>query len=70
MVRLGCWSAINLDGGGSSTMVVENAETGMLDLKNRPSDGHDFVLPLSVERPVANVVGVRVKGRAATTGVR
>jgi hypothetical protein len=62
MVKLGCDRAINLDGGGSSTMVVRDPKTGLVELKNRPSDGHDFFLPLSVERPVANVLGVRVTG--------
>lgn len=61
MARLGCERAMNLDGGGSSTMVMRDAKTQLIEVKNRPSDGHDFVLPLSVERPVANVLGVRIK---------
>lgn len=61
MVRLGAWSAINLDGGGSSTMLLRDPQTGKLQLMNRPSDGNDFAFPLSVERPVANVLGVRWK---------
>jgi hypothetical protein len=61
MVRLGCDQAMNLDGGGSSTMVVRDPKTQSAEVKNRPSDGHDFVLPLSVERPVANVLGVKIK---------
>jgi hypothetical protein len=61
MLRLGCDRAMNLDGGGSSTMVMRDPKTQLLEVKNRPSDGHDFVLPLSVERPVANVLGVRIK---------
>jgi hypothetical protein len=32
MVRLGCWDAMNLDGGGSTTMLVHG------DVVNRPSD--------------------------------
>ena len=35
---LGCCKAINLDGGGSSTMVVAGAD-GALEVKNNPSDG-------------------------------
>jgi len=61
MVKLGCDRAINLDGGGSSTMVLRDPATDLIEVKNRPSDGHDFVLPLSIERHVANVLGVRVK---------
>jgi hypothetical protein len=64
MVRLGCWSAINLDGGGSSTLVTRNPKTGRHEVRNRPSDGHDLPVSLSVERPVANALGVRVAKQA------
>jgi hypothetical protein len=37
MAELGCAEAINLDGGGSSVMLLEDA-TGNLEIKNRPSD--------------------------------
>lgn len=60
MVRLGCWSAINLDGGGSSTLVTRDPETGDRAVRNRPSDGNDLPVALSIERPVANVLGVRI----------
>lgn len=43
LLELGCTQAINLDGGGSSTMVVRG------DVVNRPSD-------LAGERPVANAL--------------
>jgi len=43
--------AINLDGGGSTTLYIE-AEGG---IQNRPSDGH--------ERVVVNQLGFRLKGR-------
>lgn len=62
MIRLGCSEAINLDGGGSSTLVMRDSETGQPRVMNRPSDGHDFVIPISVERPVACVLGVRIAG--------
>lgn len=58
MLDLGCVSAMNLDGGGSSVMIVrENHEA---KIKNLPSDGSDFILPLSIERPVAFALGIRV----------
>jgi len=60
MLRLGCHNAINLDGGGSSTMITRDPATKEPQLASRPSDGHDFIIPLSVERPVANVLGVRI----------
>lgn len=43
LVRLGCWDAINLDGGGSTTMVVRG------EVVNRPSD-------LAGPRTVANAI--------------
>lgn len=62
MVKLGCEEAMNLDGGGSSTMVMRDPKTAKPQVLNRPSDGHDFAVPLGVERSVANVLGVSVDG--------
>lgn len=52
MLRLGCDSALNLDGGGSTTLVMRQPPGGELRILNRPSDGR--------ERAVANVLGVLV----------
>jgi exopolysaccharide biosynthesis protein len=52
MLRLGCTDALNLDGGGSTTLVVRDPESGEEKVVNRPSDGH--------ERSVADVLGVEV----------
>jgi Phosphodiester glycosidase len=52
----GCWKAICLDSGGSATMVVRKGETW--PVINKPSDGHDLLIPLSIERPVANALGI------------
>lgn len=52
MIRLGCTDALNLDGGGSTTLVMRNTTTGKLAVVNTPSDRR--------ERPVANVLGIRV----------
>ena len=38
MLSLGARDALNLDGGGSTTMVVENPQTRQLAIVNRPSD--------------------------------
>jgi exopolysaccharide biosynthesis protein len=46
---LGARDAINLDGGGSSTFVLRDAD-GVMRIQNRPSD--------KVERPVSNVLAV------------
>jgi exopolysaccharide biosynthesis protein len=70
MLRLGCWSAIQLDGGGSTTLVMYDPDNDRYNVINRPSDGHDLPLPISVERAVANVLGVKVDkkpGRGAAT---
>ncbi len=46
----GVYNAINLDGGGSTTMVAKNFATGEVELKNTPSDGS--------MRYVSNAVGI------------
>jgi hypothetical protein len=65
MIRLGCTSAIQLDGGGSTTLVMFDAASSRYEVINRPSDGHDLLLPISVERAVANVLGIRVDKKPA-----
>ena len=52
MLDLGCDSALNLDGGGSTVMVLRDPKTGEQEILNNPSDGR--------ERAVANVLGVDV----------
>lgn len=49
MKRLGCWDAMNLDGGGSSTLVVKGEE-GKPKILNSPSGGS--------QRSVGNHLGV------------
>jgi hypothetical protein len=66
MLRLGCSDAINLDGGGSSTLVLRSGKDNAVRVMNRPSDGHDLAIPLSLERAVAAVLGARVKAAPAT----
>lgn len=53
MLSLGCESAINLDGGGSSTLVYRDRNTKKLKVVNSPSD--------TKERSVADILGVTVK---------
>ncbi|MEO5936900.1 MAG: phosphodiester glycosidase family protein, partial [Terriglobales bacterium] len=57
MVRMGAYTAINLDGGGSSTLVIRD-DKGELKVMNRPSDGK--------ERAVANVLGLTFKKNRTT----
>jgi exopolysaccharide biosynthesis protein len=55
MIRLGCTAAINLDGGGSTTLVYRNPENKKLAIVNSPSD--------SKERSVADVLGVTINAK-------
>jgi exopolysaccharide biosynthesis protein len=55
MIRLGCTAAINLDGGGSTTLVYRDPETRKLAIMNSPSD--------TKERSVADVLGVTINAK-------
>jgi len=57
MRSLGCWNAVNLDGGGSSIMMVADRE-GVPEVVNRPSTR---VGGFSIHRPVPVIVGIRTK---------
>lgn len=50
MIHQGCVAAINLDGGGSTTLVYRNPQNKKLQVLNSPSD--------TKERSVADVLGV------------
>ncbi|MBL8512958.1 MAG: phosphodiester glycosidase family protein [Betaproteobacteria bacterium] len=65
MKRFGAYDAINLDGGGSTTMVVKDPRTGAFSVANRPSDQSTLKLPVLMERPVADVIGIAVDWNAA-----
>lgn len=58
MKKQGCYDALNLDGGGSTELVMRNPETGELQVMNRPSDGR--------ERAVGNVLGISIRGSRRT----
>ncbi len=55
LIEYGVYTAMNMDGGGSSTLVIEN-ERGKAEVLNSPIDSH---IP-GRERPVANHLGVYV----------
>ncbi len=61
MLSLGCKDALNLDGGGSSEMVMRDAKTGQLRVLNQPSDGR--------ERAIANALGISIRGSLRVPGV-
>jgi exopolysaccharide biosynthesis protein len=52
MLKYGCTSAVNLDGGGSSVLAIRDPQSHQMTILNHPSDGR--------ERAVANVLGVTV----------
>ncbi len=61
MIDFGCESALNLDGGGSTTLVIRKPTPAGDQWKvvNTPSDGSESPIPLSIERPVPYVLGFR-----------
>lgn len=63
LFRLGAWDALNLDGGGSTAFVVKDPYTGAHGLLNKPSDGLPSLPWQGVERPVIDVIGVKVDAR-------
>lgn len=61
MVELGAYNALNLDGGGSSTLVVREPGSEQLEIANSPSDGG--------ERPVPNGLAILApEGSGRLTG--
>ena len=66
LLKLGCFDALMLDGGGSSTMVMRDPDGKTFRLMNHPSDGHELPLDLSIERPVADSVGIVIKEDTTT----
>ena len=60
MVELGCWHALNMDGGGSSIMGLADEE-GRLRVVNSPSDRRDGKIRI---RPLPMVLTIRAKGGA------
>jgi hypothetical protein len=59
----GAFNALLLDGGGSSTLVMRN-NLGKADVVNLPSDGHDLPVSLSIQRCVADALGVVIDDAA------
>jgi hypothetical protein len=59
MLKAGAWNAVNLDGGGSTTLIMRDPASRKLMVVNSPSDRR--------ERAVANVVGIRIEGPLPST---
>ncbi|MFG2001028.1 phosphodiester glycosidase family protein [Spirillospora sp. NPDC048911] len=62
MREAGAHNAINLDGGGSSTMLAREPGQARGQVENQPSDG--------AERPTPNGIGLYAKGSGRLTGFR
>jgi hypothetical protein len=59
--EFGASEGINLDGGGSTTMVVKDAVTGVHAIVNKPSETFSLQPQVdSVQRPVLDVLGVQI----------
>ena len=61
MRGFGATDAINLDGGGSTSIVLKDPHTGVFTVANQPSDTSTLEIPVAIERPVADVIGIKVE---------
>lgn len=61
MRGFGASDAINLDGGGSTSIVLKDPHTGVFTVANQPSDTSTLGIPVAIERPVADVIGIKVE---------
>lgn len=61
MQTLGASHALNLDGGGSTALVVKDPGTGVFAVANQPSDTSISVPNVRIERPVADVIGISIR---------
>ena len=58
MRKLGAYDAVNLDGGGSTAMVIKDFRTGTFGVANSTSEMSTEGFPVRMERPVADVIGI------------
>lgn len=61
MQSLGAYHALNLDGGGSSALVIKDPGTGVFAVANQPSDTSGSLPNVRIERPVADVIGITLR---------
>ena len=60
MQTLGAFHALNLDGGGSTALVIKDPGTGVFAIANQPSDTSNSMPNVHIERPVADVIGIAI----------
>jgi hypothetical protein len=63
MRKLGAYDAVNLDGGGSTAMVIKDLRTGVFGVANSTSEMSTEGFPVRMERPVADVIGISLSPR-------
>ena len=61
MQSLGAHHALNLDGGGSTALVVKDPASGVFAIANQLSDASIGFPALKIERPVVDVIGIVVR---------
>ena len=61
MQTFGAHHALNLDGGGSTALVIKDPGTGVFAVANQPSDTSITLPNVHIERPVADVIGISVR---------
>ncbi len=61
MQEAGAHDAINLDGGGSTAMIIKDPTSGKYVVANRPSDRAGVDVSAANERAVIDVIGVRLQ---------
>lgn len=59
--KLGAHDALNVDGGGSTAMVVKDLRTGTHGIANQVSELSTTGEGVRMERPVADVIGIRLR---------
>ncbi|WP_418790803.1 phosphodiester glycosidase family protein [Phosphitispora sp. TUW77] len=66
MISIGAWTALNLDGGGSSTMSVRQLGEESASLVNKPVYGSERSIPTAIgilsTAPAADFAGLRITG--------
>lgn len=61
LIQFGAHNAINLDGGGSTSLVIKDPGSGAFAIANQPSDSSALKFPVRFERPVVDVVGIKIE---------
>ena len=61
MLSLGAHHALNLDGGGSTALVVKDPASGVFAIANQLSDVSIGLPNLKIERPIADVIGIVIR---------